>query len=239
MNGLTTELDDRREEFDTHHLLAHALEARLVEGEPLSLGSVALSARHVSTLKSGLIVHLYNVEEAIMSRIVRQFGEAIRSSTPRTWTENTLREWLRASALITTEGSEDTRLQAAHRTFAALVFEQGLEPKDPKKPSGTWSDKLIYRFAERLGVDLNYPPELYRQLQPEPHWGDQSPLEFLAERRNALAHGRQSFETGARNLTLERIRELADVTFEFLSHTIIGFETHLNGNLHLRPVDVA
>ena len=61
MSGLTTELIERREEFDTHHTLAHALESRLIQGEPLSLGRVALSARHVSTLKSGLIVHMYNV----------------------------------------------------------------------------------------------------------------------------------------------------------------------------------
>lgn len=74
MTTLQTALEIRREEFDAHFALAHALEDRMMLEVDASLGTVTLSARHINTVKSGLVVHLYNIEEAIMNQVLQHLG---------------------------------------------------------------------------------------------------------------------------------------------------------------------
>lgn len=62
MTGLRAALDVRREEFDAHFELAKALEDRMVLDATAAVGTVSLSVRHVNTLKSGLLVHLYTAD---------------------------------------------------------------------------------------------------------------------------------------------------------------------------------
>jgi hypothetical protein len=64
-----------------------------------------------------------------------------------------------------------------------------------------------------------------------------SPLEFLADRRNAIAHGRRSFEDGASDLTLEDIGDLADVTLDYLELAVGAFQSYLDGQ-HFREPNV-
>ena len=97
MTTLQTNLETRREEFESHFALARALENRMMLELDSSLGDVSLSVRHINTIKSGLIVHLYNIEEAIMSQALAYLGNAIGSVDPRRWTEHSLKEWLRES----------------------------------------------------------------------------------------------------------------------------------------------
>ena len=227
MTGLRTALDVREEEFDTHFSLALALEQRILEGEA-SIGETALSARHLLTMKSGLIVHLYNIVEAIMNRTIESIGEAIGQTSPGEWTSHTLREWLRKNAAIGVEGSEDSRLEILHSASILLLQRTPLGNQQLKKPSGTWSDKLIATFAERLQVNFQLPEEMWRRIAPRPEFADKSPMEFLADRRNAIAHGRRSFEEGANDLTLARIKELSEVTFSYMGHVAGAFETHVD-----------
>jgi hypothetical protein len=63
-------------------------------------------------------------------------------------------------------------------------------------------------------------------------------MEFLADRRNAIAHGRSSFEDGARDLTLSNIRDLADVTFDYLVPVVRAFQAYIdNDHYMVQPVD--
>ena len=102
-----------------------------------------------------------------------------------------------------------------------------------KKPPGTWDDKAIVKFAGRLNVNFQMSQELWRRISASPKYGDKTPLQFLAERRNAIAHGRRSFEDGASDLGLNEIRVLADVTLDFMSHAAESFHAHVENNAHL------
>ena len=232
MTALRTSLSERREEFDTHYALAVALQDRMFAGE-VSIGETELSARHVLTLKSGLIVHLYNIVEATMTRVSDMMGEAVGSTPPSRWSDKALREWLREHAVSRAEGSEDNRLDTVYGASRLLLGDGPMGPQKLKKPSGSWSDKLIVRFAQRLGVDFQLTEEMWRRIAPRAEFRDESPLEFLAERRNAIAHGRRSFEDGASDLTLEAIRELADVTLDYLNFVVDAFQSHVDGDRHL------
>lgn len=225
-------LSERREEFDSHYSLAVALQDRLFAGE-VSIGETELSARHLLTLKSGLLVHLYNIVEATMTNISNLIGDAVGSVTPRSWADKALKEWLRECVVSRSNGGEDNKLNTIHSATRQLLQNRPLGPQKLKKPSGTWSDKLIHTFAERLGVEFILPEIMWRRISPRTEFRDKSPLEFLADRRNAISHGRRTFEQGADDLTIQAIREIADVTLDYLELAIAAFQSHVDNNKHL------
>jgi hypothetical protein len=234
MTKLQTDLETRRDEFEAHFALARALEDRMMLDS--SLGSVSLSARHINAIKSGLLVHLYNVEEAIMTQIMKFLGVALGESDPRRWTEQSLREWLRASIVSRTlEGNEDGRLDTVYNSSNRLLTQSILGPQELRKPSGTWDDKAIRKFASRMNVNFILPEEMRRRIAESVEYGDKTPLQFLADRRNAIAHGRRSFEDGASDLSLNRIRELACTTLDYMEFVVDAFHAHVENNAHLVP----
>lgn len=236
MTTLRTALETRREEFDAHFGLAQALEERMLLEVDASLGTVNLSARHINTVKSGLIVHLYNIEEAMMSQVLQHLGNALGSVDPRRWTEYSLREWLRETIVSRiAEGSEDGRLTTVYETSTLLLTRPALGPQKLKKPSGSWDDKGIAKFAKRMNVIFNMPPDMWQRIAATPEYGDKTPLQFLARRRNAIAHGRRSFEDGASDLRLSDIRKLADVTLDYMGYAADAFHAHIENDAHLIP----
>jgi hypothetical protein len=175
-----------------------------------------------------LIVHLYNVLEAVMSQATKMVGSAFGTVPPRTWSENARREWLREHGVARIEGGADTRLKQIELFSINLLTDGPLGPQMIRKPPGSWTDKSIGRFAERLGVRLQIEPDLHRKLAKKDYFGEKSPLAFLADRRNDLAHGQRTFEDGAKDLTLAQVREIADVVIEFMTLVATSFQTYVD-----------
>jgi hypothetical protein len=228
MTTLRSALDERKDDFLVHMALAQALDRRLFEGEPVSIGETALGVRHLMTIKSGLIVHLYNIVEAVMTRTIEEVGAAVRLAPPAKWSNDTLKEWLRFNASAGIEGNEDTRLEVVHRAALKLLEKESIQELMFKKPSGSWSDKLIYTFSKRLNVSFELTPDIARKMSPASKYGDKTPMVFLADRRNAIAHGRRSFEQGAGDLTLSDIQELASVTIDYMELAVAAFQRFLD-----------
>ena len=236
MTTLRMALEARREEFDAHFALSRALEDRMILETDAPIGTLNLSARHINTLKSGLIVHLYNIEEAIMSQALQHLGNALGSVDPRRWTEHSFREWLREAIVSrTTEGNEDARLTTVYESSTLLLTKPALGPQTLKKPSGTWDDKVIATFARRMNVTFNMPPGMWQRIAATPAYSDKTPLQFLADKRNAIAHGRRSFEDGASDLGLGDIRKLADTTLDYLGYAADAFQAHIDNDAHVVP----
>lgn len=228
MSLLVDFLNERRGDLASHFALAAALEAQLTESEPVQVGDLALSVRHLMTVKSGLVVHVYNIVEATMSRISDELGRAVRSTRPAEWSHSALREWLRYSAAFGIDGNEDSRLEVVHRAALQLLLHNPIEELRFKKPSGTWSDKVIYRFAQRLSVPFALNADVGPKIAPSPLYGDKSAMEFLADRRNAIAHGRRSFEDGAKDLTISDIQGIADITMDYMEFTVSAFQAFIS-----------
>ena len=87
-------LGEREEEFRRHLTITRDLEARV--GGLRQEGDLFVEVRHVNTLKSGLLIHLYNIVEAVMTRTLETVGQTALEDSPRRWTETVLREWVRA-----------------------------------------------------------------------------------------------------------------------------------------------
>lgn len=235
MPELRTELEGRREEFEAHFALTAALENRMMLDA--SLGDVNLSVRHINTLKSGLIIHLYNIEEALMTEVLQFLGREIGNSDPKRWSEYSLKEWLRESIVRRmSDANEEGRLVAAYNASSMLLSAPSMGPINLKKPSGTWDDKVIATFSRRMNVVFNMPPEMWARIAAQTEYGEKTPLQFLAKRRNDIAHGRRSFEEGASDLGLNQIRKLADVTLDYLGHVADAFQGHIDNDRHLVAV---
>lgn len=236
MTTLRAALAERKEEFSVHMALAHALDRRLISGDPVSIGETAVTVRHLLTIKSGLIVHLYNIVESVMTRTIQEVGEAVQGTRPSEWTTETLKEWLRYYAASGGDGNEDTRLDVVHKAALKLLTKEPIGELTFKKPSGTWSDKVIYTFSQRLKVDFRFTAALAIKMAKSSTYADKTPLEFLADRRNAIAHGRRSFEDGARELSLKSIQDLADVTIEYMEHAVDAFQRFVDDKHYVAAV---
>lgn len=227
MTDLHVTLNERKQEFDGHLAFAAALDRRLIEGDTISIGEMALTARHLLTIKSGLIVHLYNVVEATMTKVIDEIGKEVLAVPPSEWSHITVREWLRHYAAIGIDGDEHSRLDVVHVAALKLLAREPIERSKFKKPSGTWSDKVILEFSRRLGINFRLNAQIAPRIRHSPKYRDLTPLEFLAERRNAIAHGRRTFEDGANDLTLPEIAELASVTLDYLELAVTEFEGYI------------
>jgi len=236
MTTLAEALETRREEFESHFALAKALEDRMMLEAESALGSVSLSTRHINTLKSGLVVHLYNIEEAIMTQSLHFLGNALGAAEPRNWTSHSLREWLRESVVSRiAEGGEDGRLETVFQSSTQLLTITSLGPLKLKKPSGSWDDKAVATFMRRVSMKFEMPPDMWRRIAASPSYRDETPLQFLADRRNAIAHGRRSFEEGANDLQLSDIRALADIVLDYMAYVVQAFQYHVDTKAHLVP----
>jgi len=199
-----------------------------------ALGSISLSVRHLNTIKSGLIVHIYNIVEALMTRSLSHLGSALGSTDPRQWTEHTLREWLRENIVDrTSEGNEEARLSVAFERSNCLLGQGAPGPHTLKKPSGSWNDKIIALFFRRMSIRCDMPPEMWSRIAASPRYGDKTPLEFLADRRNAIAHGKRSFENGASDLDLQDIKALSDICLDYMGYTVGAVEKHVSDGAFL------
>ncbi|MCA6247121.1 MAG: hypothetical protein IM671_10410 [Phenylobacterium sp.] len=228
MTELLMMLRERAEEFDIHHALAVSLEDQIFGEEDVSIGSTRLSVENLLTMKSSLIVHLYNVLESVMSQATKIVGNAFGTVPPKTWSEKARREWLREHGVARIEGDAAARLKKIQTFSTKILADSPLGPQEIRKPTGTWTDESIRTFAERLGVQLQIEPDLYRRLAKKDDLGEKGPLQFLAYRRNALAHGQTTFLDGGRDLTLAQIREIADVTLEFMELVATSFQTYVD-----------
>lgn len=228
MTTLHHTLTDRKNEFYSHLALAQAMDQRLFEGDPMQIGDITLNVRHLMTIKSGLIVHLYNIVEAVMTRTIEEVGAAVRLFPPTEWSNDTLKEWLRRYTSTGNNGNEESRLNRVHEAVLKLLDRETIEELNFKKPPGTWSDKVIFTFSKRLNVTFRLTEDIARKISPNPRYGDKSPLEFLAKRRNAIAHGTRSFENGAKDLTLQEIQDLAEITIEYMEFAVVAFQNFLN-----------
>lgn len=233
MTTLLMTLDERKEEFNFHLTYAEALDMRLFGGDPIEIGDISLNVRHLRTIKSGLIVHLYNIVEAVMSRTLDEVGRAVKSVSPGEWADKTLKEWLRFSASISLDGNEDTRLDVVHKAALKLLQKEPIDVLRFKKPSGSWSDKQIYKLSQRLNVQFRLTGDIARNIQESAKYGGMSPLEFLADRRNAIAHGRRSFENGAEDMSLQDIQELASITLGYMEAAIKAFQKYVDDRSYM------
>lgn len=233
MRDVLDYLEERRSEFDRHLFVARLLEARIddaIDGEVAQV-----EVRHVNTLKSGLLIHLYNIVEAVSTRTMETFGQAVVVDKPKRWTEAILNEWIRAAIW----DGEDRLGDGAFKRLAQVgsVLASGGSPDafTVKGEPGSWTDSTIKKLAKRLGCPLVLSGAISEAAFERAYLNETTAMKFLANRRNAIAHGESTFEDGARGLTLNDIEVMSGRVIPFLKAVTESYEAFLNSKAYLVP----
>ena len=236
MKEVLAYLKEREEEFARHLLVARMLEERV--DELVGEDDIQVEVRHVNTLKSGLLIHLYNIVEAVTTRTLTAVGENIVMERPGSWTEAILKEWVRAEVWSGEERLGETAVKRLAEVSSTLASGNSPNAFVVKGEPGSWSDKSIRKVAKRLGCNLNLPTRIRRAAYQKAYRNETTALEYLAKRRNAIAHGKSTFEDGANDLTLEEIEKLAKRVLPFLRAVSESYRSFLQDKAYLKKEEV-
>lgn len=229
--------EERKSEFNRHLFVARLLEARV--DDAVGDDNAQVEIRHVNTLKSGLLIHLYNIVEAVTTRTMEVVGQTVVTEKPKLWTEAVLKEWVRAAIW---DGEDRLGDRAVTRlTHIGGVLASGNSPDafTVKGEPGSWDDAAIKKVAERLGCRLVLSRAIRRAAYEPAYLNEMTAMKYLASRRNAIAHGATTFEEGARDQTLDEIAELAGRVLPFLKAVAESYEAFLGAKGYLAPQEAA
>ena len=237
MREVLTYLTDRESEFARHLSVARLLEERV--DESVDEGDKQIEVRHINTLKSGLLVHLYNIVEAVTTRTMKVVGRTVVTAKPKRWTEALLKEWVRAAVWSGEERIGEGTLSRLTQVSGVLVSGGALDPFVVKGEPGSWDDEAIKKVAKRLGCVLVLSSRIRRSAYERAYRDETIALMYLARRRNDIAHGNTTVEEGAHDLTLDEISELANRVLPFLKAVTKSYETFLSNKHYLVAEEAA
>lgn len=229
-------LDEREEEFARHLSIARMLEARV--DDHVGEGDIHVEIRHVNTLKSGLLIHLYNIVEAVTMRTLTTVGRTVVIDKPRCWTGAVLNEWVRAEIWSGEERIGDGAFRRLTQVSGVLASGNSPASFVVKGEPGSWDDKAIIKVARRLGCELNLESSVKRGAYETAYRDETTALEYLASRRNAIAHGASTFEGGANDLTLDDLDGLAQRVLPFLRAVSESYQVFLDQKHYLEKEEV-
>ncbi|PQA72314.1 hypothetical protein C3731_17160 [Brucella oryzae] len=237
MRDVLAYLDERESEFGRHIAVARMLEARVDESR--NEDDIQVEVRHINTLKSGLLIHLYNIVEAITTRTLSVVGGTVVTELPKRWTEAILKEWVRAAVWGGEERVGDGALARLTKVTGTLVSGGSLDAFSVKGEPGSWDDEAIKKVAKRLGCRLVLSREIKRAAYERAYRDETTALEYLARRRNDIAHGHTTFEEGAHDLTLDELSKLAARVLPYLRAVAESYEAFLNNKDYLAAEEAA
>ncbi len=237
MNEVFEYFEERQSEFARHLFVARLLEARVDDAEAGNAAQVEV--RHINTLKSGLLIHLYNIVEAVTTRTLEVVGQTAVAEAPKLWTEAMLKEWVRAAIWDGEERLGEGAITRLASISGVLASGNSPEAFKVKGESGSWDDAAIKKVAKRLDCSLVLSSAIKRAVSEKAYLNEMTAMEYLASRRNAIAHGATTFEDGARDHTLDEIEKLANRIFPFLKAVAESYKAFLDTKRYLMPLGVA
>lgn len=224
-------LEERTDEFEHHMEIARMLEARVdidIRDE-----DVRVEIRHVNTIKSGLLIHLYNIVEAVTTRTLIEVGATVVSEKPSRWTEFLLAEWIRSQVWNGEDQLGDKAVKRLTKVGTTLASGGFVDSFTIKGEPGSWNDASIIKVAERLGCKLSLTDKIKRDIFEKSYKDDSTALQHLARKRNAIAHGSSTFEEGANDMALRDLEELSGRIIPFLKAVTLSYQKFLHDKKYL------
>lgn len=216
-------LDEREEEFARHLSIARILQARVDDVD----GNAEIEVRHVNTIKSGLLIHLYNIVEAITTRTLDAVGSTVVTERPKDWTVALRKEWVRAAIWSGEDRIGEGAVNKLAEMSAALASGETLPAFKLKGEPGSWNDDAIKKGSDRWRCKLVLNEEVQRAAYERVYRDDTTALGYLAKRRNAIAHGSSTFEDGANDLTLDELARLSERILPYLRAVVESYRAFL------------
>jgi hypothetical protein len=174
-----------------------------------------------------------------MTRTLETIGRTVVTEQPRLWTQAVLEEWIRAEIW----GGEERLGERAFRRLTKVsgILALGDSPTAfvVKSEPGSWNEKSVRRVARRLGCTLDLPSEVSRAAYDEVYKNNTTALTFLANRRNAIAHGESTFEDGANDITLGELVKLGQRILPYLRSVAACYRDFLQERQYLKSEEEA
>lgn len=237
MREVLNYFEERESEFGRHLSVARLLEARV--DDAVGDEDAQVEVRHINTLKSGLLIHLYNIVEAVTTRTLKVVGRTVVTEKPKLWTEAMLKEWVRAAIWDGEERLGEVAVARLASIGGVLASGDSPEAFMVKGEPGSWEDAAIKKVAKRLGCPLKLSRAIKKAAFEPVYLNEMTAMKYLASRRNAIAHGATTFEDGARDHTLDEIAELGGRIFPFLKAVAESYEAFLDAKGYLAPQEAA
>ena len=227
-------LRERIVEIETHLRFISDLEASAV-GRGTGVRTAPVESEPINILKSGFLVHLYNVVEAVMEKVLEEVAVAAKVHTPREWCDGLIQEW----ALGRVNLSRDLSVKDAETRFVGLVQEAidrtAMTKLNIRRQSGNWSHVEMIKLANSLSCPLAVADPV-RVAACEIVFEDgMAPMKYLRHKRNRLAHGNESFLSGAQHLPAARLAALRDPVVAYMLEIVASFDQYIEVKGFLYP----
>jgi hypothetical protein len=224
-------LSDRAAEIESHLSLIEELTAAAIARQGVaSLQRVEME--HVDVLKSGFLVHLYNVVEAVMTKILEEVAADVIRYPPAKWSSSVRTEWVRTRAGVE-RGIESHQRLSRTVELVDEAIAGAVNVVFRVRYEGNWSDSEITKISERLGCSLQVPPDVARRACQERFQDDMAPMKYIRHKRNSLAHGNETFREGAHQLGSSDLQRLRRAVVEYVGFVSASFTSYLEGKSFL------
>ena len=225
-------LSDRAGEIASHlSLIEELTEAAIARLGVANLQRVEME--HVDVLKSGFLVHLYNVVEAVMAKILEEVAADVIRYPPARWSSSVRTEWVRARAGVERGIESHQRLSRTVRIVDEAIG-GAVNVEFRVRYEGNWSDSEITTVSERLGCSLQVAPGVVRRACHQRIQDDLAPMKYIRHKRNSLAHGNETFREGARQLSSRELQQLRLSVVEYMESVSSSFTSYLEGKSFLQ-----
>ena len=225
-------LSGRAGEIRSHlSLIEELTEAAIARQGVANLQRVEME--HVDVLKSGFLVHLYNVVEAVMAKILEEVAADVIRYPPGRWSSSVRTEWVRARAGVQ-QGIESHQRLSRTVKIVDEAIDGAVNVEFRVRYEGNWSDSEITAVSERLGCSLQVTPDVVRRACRERFQDDFPPMKYVRHKRNTLAHGNETFREGARQLSSRDLQKLRHTVVEYMESVSSSFTRYLEGKSFLQ-----
>lgn len=226
-------LAERTLELGLHLDLLRALDARtretLKSDDPLRV-----DIAQIKILKSGSVVHMYNIVEATVARTLERLEAKVLEEHPRHYTNNIFELWVKGAVKIDNELNLDKLRKRVVGVGRMLIDGETHGSLDIAKTDGNWDEERLDKLLSRLEIDLVLAPEL-RRLVREPVLNDNvTRLKLVRKLRNDLGHGFVTFEEGAASLAISDLQTMAFVTVAYCRSLVEAFDVYIYDRLFLK-----
>ena len=198
-----------------------------------------IQTEHVEILKSGFLVHLYNVVEAVMDQILLEVASCSVRYPPGTWSEAVRTEWIRTRAGIERNIDVDKRLRRTKKILEETIAEAIDVNFRISIRGGNWSNTEIVRISGRLGCVLRIPEKVENLASNIAFQDDLAPMKYVRHKRNLLSHGEETFGSGADRLSPDDLDRLQEPVLKYMSTVTNSYDQFLDGKEFLNEHAVA
>ena len=225
-------LSERTKELRSHFELICELNDAAVARLGIA-NLVRVETEHVEILKSGFLIHLYNVVEAVMDVILIEVSKATVQYPPGQWSVPVRTEWVRSRGGIERDLDSGNRLSRTSQLLREAI-DSTLAVDFRITSHGNWSNDEVATVSDRLGCALQITSDVLDHACNVPYQDNFAPMKFVRHKRNRLAHGNETFGSGAILLTPLDLERLYKPVIGYMTSVSTSYTTYLNNEMFLR-----